>query len=138
MPSRQHPGIELQLVVAASAIIERYGNVAAVMEEDGFPVTARVHSLLEGDTLIGAAKSTGIGMSELASVFEHLRPDLVVTVADRYETLATAAAAAYKQHPTRPHPGRRDHRLDRREGASCRHQARRSAFRRDRAGAAIM
>jgi GDP/UDP-N,N'-diacetylbacillosamine 2-epimerase (hydrolysing) len=95
----QHPGIELQLVVAASAIIERYGNVAAIMEEEGFPVTARVHSLLEGDTLVGAAKSTGIGMSELASVFEHLRPDLVVTVADRYETLATAAAAAYNNVP---------------------------------------
>ena len=69
------PGIELQLVVAASAIIERYGNVAAVMEQDGFSVTARVHSLLEGDTLVGAAKSTGIGMSELTSVFEHLTPD---------------------------------------------------------------
>jgi UDP-hydrolysing UDP-N-acetyl-D-glucosamine 2-epimerase len=96
---QQHPGIELQLVVAASAIIERYGNVAAVMEEDGFSVTARVHSLLEGDTLIGAAKSTGLGMSELASVFERLAPDLVVTVADRYETLATAAAAAYLNLP---------------------------------------
>ena len=54
---------------------------------------------LEGDTLVGAAKSTGIGMSELASVFEQLRPDIVVTVADRYETLATAAAAAYCNIP---------------------------------------
>jgi UDP-hydrolysing UDP-N-acetyl-D-glucosamine 2-epimerase len=94
-----HSGVELQLVVAASAIIERYGNVALIMEEEGFEVSARVHSLLEGDTLIGAAKSTGIGMSELASVFEHLRPDVVVTIADRYETLATAAAAAYSNVP---------------------------------------
>jgi UDP-hydrolysing UDP-N-acetyl-D-glucosamine 2-epimerase len=94
-----HPQVELQLVVAASAIIERYGNVASIMEEDGFRVSARVHSLLEGDTLIGTAKSTGIGMSELATVFDHLRPDVVVTVADRYETLATAAAAAYCNVP---------------------------------------
>jgi UDP-hydrolysing UDP-N-acetyl-D-glucosamine 2-epimerase len=96
---RNHSGVELQLTVAASAIIERYGNVAAVMEDDGFAIAARVHSLLEGDTLIGAAKSTGIGMSELASVFEKLQPDIVVTVADRYETLATAAAAAYCNIP---------------------------------------
>lgn len=96
---KNHAGIELQLVVAASAIIERYGNVASIMEGDGFQVSARVHSLLEGDTLIGTAKSTGIGLSELASVFEHLRPDVVVTVADRYETLATAAAAAYCNVP---------------------------------------
>lgn len=96
---KAHPEVELQLVVAASAIIERYGNVASVMEGDGFTITARVHSLLEGDTLIGTAKSTGIGMSELASVFDQLRPDIVVTVADRYETLATAAAAAYCNIP---------------------------------------
>ena len=96
---KAHKDVELQLVVAASAIIERYGNVASIMEADGFQVSARVHSLLEGDTLIGSAKSTGIGMSELASVFGHLRPDVVVTVADRYETLATAAAAAYCNVP---------------------------------------
>ncbi len=96
---KTHPKIELQLVVAASAIIERYGNVASVMEHDGFEITARVHSLLEGDSLVGAAKSTGIGMSELASVFDQLHPDVVVTVADRYETLATAAAAAYCNIP---------------------------------------
>ncbi len=34
-----HPNVELQLVVAASAIIERYGNVASVMEQDGFAIT---------------------------------------------------------------------------------------------------
>ena len=96
---KEHAGTELQLVVAASAIIERYGNVASVMETDGFDIAARVHSLLEGDSLVGTAKSTGIGMSELASVFEHLQPDVVVTVADRYETLATAAAAAYSNLP---------------------------------------
>src|SRR6266540_991415 len=77
---KDHPKVELQLVVAASAIIERYGNVAEIMEGDGFTIAARVHSLLEGDTLIGTAKSTGIGMSELASVFERLSPDIVVTV----------------------------------------------------------
>jgi UDP-hydrolysing UDP-N-acetyl-D-glucosamine 2-epimerase len=32
-------------------------------------------------------------------VFDQLRPDVVVTIADRYETLATAAAAAYMNIP---------------------------------------
>jgi UDP-N-acetylglucosamine 2-epimerase len=31
-----HPGVELQLVVAASAIIERYGNVASIMRRKVF------------------------------------------------------------------------------------------------------
>ena len=42
---------------------------------------------------------TGIGLAELATVFDRLKPDAVVTVADRYETLATAVAAAYMNIP---------------------------------------
>jgi UDP-hydrolysing UDP-N-acetyl-D-glucosamine 2-epimerase len=36
---------------------------------------------------------------ELASIFERLEPDVVVSVADRYETIATAIAASYMNLP---------------------------------------
>jgi UDP-hydrolysing UDP-N-acetyl-D-glucosamine 2-epimerase len=45
------------------------------------------------------AKTTGLGMLELATVFDNLGPDVVVTIADRYETLATAVAASYMNIP---------------------------------------
>ena len=45
------------------------------------------------------AKTTGIGLLELATVFDNLKPDFVVTIADRYETLATAIAASYMNIP---------------------------------------
>ena len=41
------------------------------------------------------AKSTGMAITELATHFENLKPDIVVTVADRFETLSTAVAASY-------------------------------------------
>ena len=41
------------------------------------------------------AKSVGLLTIELSSVFQDLKPDLVITIADRYETLATATAASY-------------------------------------------
>ena len=41
------------------------------------------------------AKSTGLALLELPTAFTALEPDVVVTVADRFETLATATAAAY-------------------------------------------
>ena len=94
-----HPGLELQLVVAASALLDRYGNAIQVIERDGFDVAARVYMVLEGENLVTSAKSTGIGLSELATVFDNLEPDAVVTVADRYETLATAVAASYMNIP---------------------------------------
>ena len=96
---QDHPDLELQLVVAASALLERYGHAIRSIEHDGFHVAARVYMVLEGENLVTSAKSTGLGLVELATVFDNLKPDVVVTVADRYETLATAVAASYMNIP---------------------------------------
>ena len=95
----QHPQLELQLVVAASALLERYGNAIQAIERDGFPIKARVYMVVEGENLVTSAKSTGLGLVELATVFDNLSPDAVVTIADRYETLANAVAASYMNIP---------------------------------------
>jgi len=94
-----HKDLELQLVVAASALLDRYGTAVDNIEADGFPVSAKVYIVLEGENPTSMAKTTGLGMLELATVFDNLRPDVVVTVADRYETLATAVAASYMNIP---------------------------------------
>ena len=41
------------------------------------------------------AKSTGLGIIEAATALKNINPDAVLTIADRYETLATAIAASY-------------------------------------------
>jgi GDP/UDP-N,N'-diacetylbacillosamine 2-epimerase (hydrolysing) len=95
----EHSDLELQLVVAASALLDRYGSAVHGIERDGFGITARVYMVLEGENLVTSAKSTGLGLVELATVFDNHKPDAVVTVADRYETLATAVAASYMNIP---------------------------------------
>ncbi len=95
----EHPDLELQLVVAASALLDRYGTAVKYMEQDGFPIAAKVFNVLEGENLTAQAKTTGLGILELSSVFERLAPDAVVTVADRFETMATAIAASYMNIP---------------------------------------
>jgi UDP-hydrolysing UDP-N-acetyl-D-glucosamine 2-epimerase len=96
---KAHPNLELQLVVGASALLERYGAPVDYIESDGFEIAAKVYMVVEGENLVTSAKSTGLGLVELATVLDNLKPDVVVTVADRYETLATAAAAAYSNIP---------------------------------------
>ena len=95
----EHPDLELQLVVAASALLDRYGTAVKYMERDGFPIAAKVFNVLEGENLTAQAKTTGLGILELSSVFERLEPDAVLTVADRFETMATAIAASYMNIP---------------------------------------
>lgn len=94
-----HPALESQLVCMASALLDRYGSVVDLIEADGFRIDERLHILLEGETPATMAKSTGVGLIELPSAFERLKPDVVITVGDRFETMATTLAAAYMNIP---------------------------------------
>jgi UDP-hydrolysing UDP-N-acetyl-D-glucosamine 2-epimerase len=94
-----HPRLELQLILGASALLPRFGNVRDIIKDDGFAPTAMVHTIIEGETPTTMAKSTGLGIIELATQFENLRPDVVLTIADRFETIATAIAASYMNIP---------------------------------------
>ncbi|MBC2601092.1 UDP-N-acetylglucosamine 2-epimerase [Puniceicoccus vermicola] len=96
---RDRDDVELQVVVAASALLERYGRAIDVIRQDGFEVSASVVNVLEGEDLRSMAKTTGLGIIEMASVLDSLKPDVVVSVADRYETLATAVATSYMNIP---------------------------------------
>jgi UDP-hydrolysing UDP-N-acetyl-D-glucosamine 2-epimerase len=96
---KAHPGLQLQLVVGASAVLDRFGSVVDVIEDDGFTPDARVTMIVEGETPATMAKSTGLGLLELPTLFELLKPDVVVSVGDRFETMSTAIAAAYMNIP---------------------------------------
>lgn len=96
---KNHPELELQLVIAASALLDRYGSAVDYIQRDGFEIAAKVFNVLEGENLTAAAKTTGIGILELSTVFDNLKPDIVVTVADRFETMATAISASYMNIP---------------------------------------
>ncbi len=96
---REHKDLELQLVVAASALLDRYGSADKVIESEGFKIDRRVYMIVEGENPVTSAKSTGLGVTELATVFDNLQPDFVVTIADRFETMATAIAASYMHIP---------------------------------------
>jgi UDP-hydrolysing UDP-N-acetyl-D-glucosamine 2-epimerase len=92
---RNRVDCELQIVVGASGLLFRFGNVVDIIKRDGFKVDREVYSVVEGNEPIVMAKTTGLAILELSQVFSELKPDIVVTVADRHETIATAIAASY-------------------------------------------
>ena len=94
-----HPELTLQLIVGASALLDRFGSVVDVIEADGFTPNARVTMIVEGETPATMAKSTGLGLLELPTIYDLLKHDVVVSVGDRFETMSTAVAAAYMNIP---------------------------------------
>lgn len=96
---QDHPDLELQVIVGASTLLERFGRAVEVIKADGFMPLRSIYYVVEGETLTTQAKSTGMGIVELSTAFEDLKPDMVVSVADRFETMATAVAATYLNIP---------------------------------------
>jgi len=58
----RHPRLELQLIVGASTLLERFGKAVNVIREDGFKPLRTIHYVIEGETLTTQAKSTGLGV----------------------------------------------------------------------------
>ncbi|MFI4861061.1 MAG: UDP-N-acetylglucosamine 2-epimerase [Phycisphaerales bacterium JB063] len=96
---KDHPALELVTVVGASALLPRFGAVVDQIRKDGFNIDHTYYMIVEGENPATMAKSTGLGLMELANIFDNIRPDVVVTIGDRFETMSTAIAAAYMNIP---------------------------------------
>ena len=94
-----HSDLELQLIAAASVLLEKYGSAVNVIERDGLNVLERVYMIVEGENPVTMAKSVGLGIIEITTALDNLKPDLVITIADRFETIATAIASSYLNIP---------------------------------------
>jgi UDP-hydrolysing UDP-N-acetyl-D-glucosamine 2-epimerase len=92
---KDHKNLALQLVVGASALLERYGRVEDLIRKDGFTPDYTFHNIVEGENPTTMAKSTGLGMIEMAMVLDNLKPDFVIVVGDRFEMMSITIAAAY-------------------------------------------
>lgn len=94
-----HPRLSLQIVITGSALVDRFGNILPHLEAENLPVSAIIPNLLDVESDTASAKTTGLAVVELATFFANHRPDVVVTVADRFETIATAVAAVNMNIP---------------------------------------
>jgi len=90
-----HPELELQVLATGTTVLERFHMSVDVVRKDGFPIDGEVYMELEGSTPATMAKSVGFGVTEFATEYQRLKPDVVLLIGDRYEALAAVIAAAY-------------------------------------------
>ena len=96
---KKDKSIDLQIVLAASALLDKYGNTDKMVTEDDFKINEKVFMTIESESLLNSAKSTGLGIIEFSGVFNRLKPDLVLVMADRFEVISAAISAAYQNIP---------------------------------------
>lgn len=88
---REHPEIDAHVVTTCAHLSPEFGGTGDLLRDLGLPCI-EVEALLSSDTDIGMAKTIGIATLGLADVMASMRPDLMLLIADRYETLAPASA----------------------------------------------
>lgn len=94
-----HPEAHLDIVLAGSSLLDRYGDIRTQLKQDKLKIAAEAYHVVDGADLLSSAKTVGLGIIELSNIFVQLRPDIVVTVADRFETMATAVTSSFMNIP---------------------------------------
>lgn len=97
--ARLRDDINLFVIAGASILSSRYGVAVEQLIHDGHTPDWTILCQLDSHQMAGSVKTTALLMQELSGVFDNIHPDSVVTIADRYETIATAVAAAYMNIP---------------------------------------
>ncbi len=96
---KKNKNFELQILLGASAILSRFGELDNILKKDGFKKFEKIYSIVEGENLTTMAKSTGLSIIETSTFFESYKPDAVIVIADRFENLSVAIAASYLNIP---------------------------------------
>ena len=91
---------ELALLVTGSHLLASQGMTVREIEADGVPIAARIPIFEEGTTTaLDNARAFGVAAKRVAPVLDRIRPDVLVLLGDRFETLAVAVAAALLHIP---------------------------------------
>lgn len=97
------PDVELHIVIGGTVILSRYAlrgaGMRQMLERDGHTNIHEIHFNLEGDLPIVKGKTTGLGIIEFSTLFNNIKPDVVLVRGDRFEVLAATIAAAYSNIP---------------------------------------
>jgi UDP-hydrolysing UDP-N-acetyl-D-glucosamine 2-epimerase len=83
----------LQLIVSGMHIGDKFGNTYTQIIDDGFNIDKLIDMNLISDDDISLSNSMSIEISILGKTFDELRPDILVVLGDRYETLIAVTCA---------------------------------------------
>ncbi|MDI6452393.1 UDP-N-acetylglucosamine 2-epimerase [Peloplasma aerotolerans] len=90
---------DIRIVVTGAHLSTEFGLTYNEIINDGFIIDRKIEILLSSDTPNAISKSMGLAMISFADYFEILKPDLLIVLGDRYETLAVAMAAMNQRIP---------------------------------------
>lgn len=94
-----HPTLKLQLVVTGAHLTDAYGHTIEEIRADGFEIVEEIQSLLNGDESSFRVKGLSIQLQGLVQTVARIKPDFLLVLGDREESITTALVGAYMNIP---------------------------------------
>lgn len=90
---------DVRVVVTGAHLSPEFGLTYKEIEEDNIEIDKKIEILLSSDTPSSISKSMGLAMIGFSDYFSVLKPDLLIVLGDRYETLAVCCVAMNQRIP---------------------------------------
>lgn len=95
----QEEEIDVKVVATGAHLSPEFGMTVHEIEEDGILIDRKIEIVLSSDTPVSISKSMGLAMISFAEYFDEKKPDALLVLGDRYETLAVCCAAMNARIP---------------------------------------
>lgn len=89
----------VKVAVTGAHLSSKHGMTVNEIVEDGIEIDAKIEILQDSDTPAAISKSMGLAMIQFGEYFEQSKPDALLVLGDRYETLAVCCAAMNARIP---------------------------------------
>jgi GDP/UDP-N,N'-diacetylbacillosamine 2-epimerase (hydrolysing) len=95
----ESPDFDVRVVVTGAHLSPEFGLTYKEIEEDGIKIDEKIEILVSADTPSSISKSMGLAMISFADYFANLKPNMLIVLGDRYETLAVSCTAMNQRIP---------------------------------------
>lgn len=96
----EHPDLALEVCVTGAHLSAAFGETVNQIKADGFTIADEVESLINGDRKSSRIRGAAVQLLGMIQCAERIKPDFLLVLGDREESLTTAAMGAYLDIPT--------------------------------------
>src|SRR5260370_39840994 len=82
---KKEPTVKFAIYATGTQLVPEFGMTIREIKKDGFAVSEQVQTQPSGDTPSAMSKSMGLTLAGFSQIYKRRRPDLLLTLGDRYE-----------------------------------------------------
>ncbi len=94
-----HKNLDLKLAVTGAHLSKKFGLTVNDIKLDKFNIVEQIESLIDGDTESSRVIGMSIQISAITQTVNRVKPDILLVLGDREESLATAIVGTYLNIP---------------------------------------